>query len=191
MCLIVDVEEEEGFNDEVFIDAAAVLGPLDCVRLIGGHFVELHVDGFLILVEGSGGAAPPELENRVMLVVNDPESDAEDVADSWSDNSLPLSFSFHPLSFLLVGLGGGESVSDSVPLPLLLTINLLSSLFPFPLSTLAVLPESSDSKILVNPSPTLGLCVKRLVSSVGEGVARVSPVAVRITPFIAEGSVSV
>lgn len=188
--LTVDVEEEEEFDDEVFVDAA-MPGPLDCDRLIGGYFVELIVDGFLILVKGGCGAAPPDLEDKAVLVVNDPESDAEDVGDSWSDNSFPFTFSFHSLSFLLVGLGGGESVSDPVPLPLRLTINFFSPFFSFPLLFFAVLPESSDSKILVNPSPTLGVCANRVVSSVDEGVARVSPVAVRITPFIAEGSVSV
>ena len=45
---------------------------------------------------------------------------------------------------------------------------------------------SSKSNIFVKLSPTFGELTKRLVNSAGLGVATVSPVAVKITPFIAE-----
>lgn len=132
----------------------------------------------------------PELDNFLQVIVEeDPEP--EEVEDPVSDNSvlsLSLSFSFRSCSFLALGLGGGLSASsDSV----LSVLNLLS--FLSPLSPLLRVPGSrgSDSKILVKPSPTRGLWLKSFASSVGDGVARVSPVAVRTTPFMAEGRVSV
>ena len=49
------------------------------------------------------------------------------------------------------------------------------------------LSPSSKSKIFPKFSPTLGERLNRLTSSAGEGVASISPVVVRTTPFIAEG----
>ena len=46
---------------------------------------------------------------------------------------------------------------------------------------------SSKSKIFAKLSPTFGDESNSLVNSVGAGVARVSPVAVSTTPFMAEG----
>jgi len=46
---------------------------------------------------------------------------------------------------------------------------------------------SSKSKIFAKLRPTFGDESNNLVNSVGAGVARVSPVAVRTTPFMAEG----
>lgn len=46
---------------------------------------------------------------------------------------------------------------------------------------------SSKSNIFAKLSPTFGELTKRLANSAGEGVATVSPVAVKTTPFIAEG----
>lgn len=83
--MIIDFEEEEEFDEELFVDATAIIGPLDRVRLIGGYFVGLHIGGFVNLVKGGGAAALPDVENRVLVVVvvvaNDPQLDAEDVAD--------------------------------------------------------------------------------------------------------------
>lgn len=85
----------------------------------------------------------------------------------------PSPFSFERLSrsFLELGLGGGLCGS--------------SSLFSFSPSSSS--SASSKSKILAKFKPTLGEALNRFTSSAGVGVARVSPVSVRTTPFIAEG----
>ena len=85
----------------------------------------------------------------------------------------PSPFSFERLSrsFLEVGLGGGLCVS--------------SSFFSFSPSSSS--SASSKSKILAKFKPTFGEALNRFTTSAGVGVARVSPVSVRTTPFIAEG----
>lgn len=47
--------------------------------------------------------------------------------------------------------------------------------------------SSPKSKIFAKFNPTLGESLNKLANSAGVGVARISPVAVRTTPFIAEG----
>jgi hypothetical protein len=53
----------------------------------------------------------------------------------------------------------------------------------FLLSAIALFKVKDLPKI----SPTFGERLNKLTSSAGEGVARISPVEVRTTPFIAEG----
>jgi len=89
-----------------------------------------------------------------------PETD-DNVADSGVESP-----SFRGRS-LFDGLGGGLSPSS-------------------PLSYLS-LPSPSGSNIFAKFRPTFGELLNRFASSACVGVARDSPVAVRTTPFIAEG----
>lgn len=173
-------DEDDEDEDGGFVDAETAA--LDVVRLSVGRCVDARIEGFLSLVGGAG--APFDSCWTVVVDDPDPEDDDEPASDS-SALSLSFSLSFHSFSFLSVGLGGGLSKSDSV----LAVLNLLSSLRP-PSTLIGSEPEF-ESKIFVNPRPTLGLCLKKFASSVGVGVATVSPVAVRMTPFIAERRVSV
>jgi hypothetical protein len=158
---------------------------LDDTRLVAGRCAEERNEGFLNLV-GATLPFPLEVDDRRIVAVEDPEpEDVEEPASHNSGLSLSFSLSFHSFSFLALGLGGGLSASDSA----LAALSLLSSLNPFPSSDFAC--SGSDLKISAKPSPTLGLWLNSFTSSVGEGVARVSPVAVRMTPFMAEGRLSV
>lgn len=178
-----EVDEDEDEDEEPFVEVDEAEPEIsEVVRLSVGRCVDARIEGFLSLV---GGPLLLELETCCCTVlVDDADADpAEDVDDPVSDNSaLSFSFSFHSRSFLTVGLGGGESTSsDSVSV--LAVLSLLSSLN----GPSRGLSSRSDSRIFVKPSPTRGLWLNKLTSSLGVGVTSVSPVAVRTTPFIAEG----
>ena len=90
----------------------------------------------------------------------------EEVEEAELETRLSRSF-----SFLELGLGGGLTASLSLP----------EISGPCISSTL-------KSNILAKFSPTLGVPLKMLANSVGVGVSSVSPVEVRMTPFIADGA---
>ena len=132
----------------------------------GTGLVLFSVGRLDVLMEG--------LRSRVGGAVADVEAD-----DPGSDTAVPLSFDRLEisLSFLEVGLGGGLwcSTVDGTPAGLPLRLSSSSS------------SPSPKSKILAKLSPTLGELLNRLANSAGVGVASISPVAVRTTPFIADG----
>jgi len=159
-------EDEE--DDEVACEVADVSEPERLKVAVAADAAEAaervvedrvdRIEGLRILV-GGGGARPAEVA---------PVEDEDEEEDEVSSLS-PFDFScVRSLSFLTLGLGGGLSKSLFIP--------------PFLLALL-----SSKSKIFPKFSPTFGDLLKSLTSSAGEGVARISPVVVRTTPFIAEG----
>jgi hypothetical protein len=117
----------------------------------------------------------PFIDNLRNLVVGcavvGPEFDTdvpalEEVEEAELETRLSLSF-----SFLELGLGGG--LTASLSLPEISGPSILSAL---------------KSNIFAKFSPTLGVPLKILVNSVGVGVSSISPVEVRMTPFIADGA---
>ena len=93
----------------------------------------------------------------------------EDVkfSDDASSLSLSLSFAFS-LSFLKLGRASSH---------------VIMSFLAILLSIIALLKV----KDLAEMEPALRRTLNKLTDSAGEGVARISPVEVRMTPFIAEG----
>ena len=116
------------------------------------------------------------------------------------EGDVSLNRSLLSTSFLALGLGGSSSpllLASSAPLLPLRSLSaplsspttpLSSPTAPPPRSRFTVAPES---KIFAKSKPTFGELLNRFDSSFGLGVDTTSPVVVRTTPFIAEGSVSV
>lgn len=135
-----------------------------------------RIDGLRILV----GNTPPPLAPPPPAAADDDDApDTTIVGFSLSSLVVGGVFSLNAAllstSFLNVGLTGGLPPS----LPLSLPPPLLSRF------------SAAKSKILAKFNPTLGDELNKLESSAGLGVARTSPVVVRTTPFIADGSESV
>lgn len=135
-------------------------------RLVGSDVEE----GRVAVPFSVGRLADNRIEGRRRRVggaVDDPGSDIEPLLSFGRPN-----FS---LSFLALGLGGGVRCSLRAGTPA-----------GVPLSSSSSSP-SSKSNIFAKFSPTLGELLNNLANSAGVGVARVSPVAVRTTPFMADG----
>ena len=117
----------------------------------------------------------------VVVTVTAADDDDEDVESEEAPSErerCPSRLLHFALLFLELGLGGGLS-------------SRVGSIFT---GVLGLLPSSSssspDSKSNIFPKfkPTLGELSNSFATSVGVGVARLSPVAVRTTPFIADGT---
>lgn len=137
------------------------------VFCIGGRCADVRIEGLRSLV---GGA-----------VVDVEAEDDDSGSDDFRSRSCPLTLPPFSLTFLVLGLGGGLRSRSAFTL----TLELCAVLGVWSSSSSS--SPSSKSKIFVKLSPTLGELLKSFANSAGVGVARVSPVAVRTTPFIAEG----
>jgi len=127
-----------------FDDAAAEIAVADKARLIVGRCAEEEIEGLVDLICVTPVPVPIEAAGSRRVEVEEPEPEEASYSPVLS---FPLSFL--PLSFLVLGLGGGLSASSDSALTLLdlLSLKLFSSFTAC----------ASDSNIFVNPSPTRGL----------------------------------
>lgn len=112
----------------------------------------------------------------VTVTAVDDDEDAESEEAPSEEECCPSRLLPFALFFLELGLGGGLS-------------SRVGSIFTG-MPVLSSPSSSPDSKSNIFPKfkPTLGELLNNLATSVGVGVARLSPVAVRTTPFIADGA---